>query len=97
MLTIYKYPINLFDMQVVQLPRFSRPLCIQQQHGSLQLWARVETGEPLQDYIIHCYGTGHPVAEIRMAHEFLGTVQMQSGALVFHFFGFYAKPITEQV
>ncbi|RPD45493.1 hypothetical protein DNI29_19115 [Hymenobacter sediminis] len=90
MRTIFKYPVNLEDMQVIRLPRFSAPLSIQQQGEALQMWALVDTEQPLQDYLLHCYGTGHTVAELPIGHEFISTVQLAGGGLVFHFFGFYA-------
>jgi hypothetical protein len=97
MKTIFKYPVKLDARQVIRVPRFSKPLSIQQQGMGVQLWALVDTEQPLQDYILHCYGTGHPVAELPVGHQFIGTVQLQGGALVVHFFGFYALPITEQL
>lgn len=86
--TIFKYPGKLDDMQVVSLPRFSQPLSIQQQNESLQLWALVDTDEPVANYVLHCYGTGHPVGDLPIGHEFISTVQLAGGGLVFHFFGF---------
>lgn len=97
MTAIYKYPVQINDVQVLRLPRFSKPLSIQWQGTGLQLWALVKPDEPEQDYVLHCYGTGHEVADLPANREFLGTVQLQSGSLVFHFFGFYALPITEQL
>ncbi len=90
MKSIFKYPVNLENMQVIQLPRFSTPLSIQEQGGRFQMWALVDTEQPQRDYLLHCYRTGHQVEELPIGHEFISTVQLHSGALVFHFFGFYA-------
>jgi hypothetical protein len=91
MQTIHKFTLNATDVQVLELPRFSQPLSVQVQDGKPQLWALVDTDEPTADYAVLCYGTGQKVARLPLGYQFLGTVQLAGGSLVFHFFGFYTS------
>lgn len=91
MKTIYKYPLTAQSKQSIQLPRFSMGLSVQLQHGGPCLWALIDTEEPVQEYIVHAYGTGHEIDELPAGFEYLGTVQSADGYLVFHFFGYPAS------
>ncbi|MGI4736311.1 MAG: DUF7352 domain-containing protein [Janthinobacterium lividum] len=87
--TIHKFTLGFDDVQVLSLPPFAQPLSVQMQHGSPQLWALVNTAEPVTQYTVLCYGTGHEVQQLPRGYEFLGTVQY--GSLVFHYFGFFSS------
>lgn len=85
MMTIYKYPIALSAGQVLRIPKGAEPLSVQMQDGNICMWARVDTSQPLRDFEIAIYGTGHELPDKngeRLMH--LGTVQR--GAFVWHIF-----------
>jgi hypothetical protein len=85
MRTIYKYPLELVDLQTLELPAGAELLTVQMQDGRPCLWAEVATSAPARPRTIAIYGTGNPIpgdAEI----EYIGTFQMHGGALVFHAF-----------
>lgn len=82
---IFKYPLKVTDIQSVSLPVAHQILSVQVQRGEVCLWARVWEDTPLMPKLIYIYGTGHPV-EDRIPMDFMGTIQMRDGALVFHVF-----------
>lgn len=85
MKTIWKYDLQITSRQTLLMPRGSVPLSVQQQNGRLCLWAVVDPSAPMVGRDIQILGTGNPVrADAVLA--FLGTVQMQEGALVLHVF-----------
>ena len=64
MKTVHKYPLpREFGVVTVKMPRFSEILHVQEQRGVLQLWALVDTEEPMQDQVLEVYGTGHEIPE----------------------------------
>lgn len=85
MKTIYKYPLEITDMQLVQMPSCSNILCVQLQGDSLCLWAEVCTDEPTRGYTIEIIGTGNPMMPIGfVTRRYISTVQQ--GPLVWHIF-----------
>jgi len=85
MRTVYKYPLDLADVQEVRLPRASEILHVGEQDGSLFLWAWVNTSEPRESVTIALCGTGHPAPEPLEARH-IGSVVMLGDRLVWHFF-----------
>ena len=85
MKTIYKYPLSFEDRFLIDMPDGAQPLSLQMQHGVPCLWAMVDTNAPTVKRALYCRGTGHDADAIGNA-EHLGSVQMQGGALIFHFF-----------
>lgn len=94
---VHKYPLQSVDLQVIDMPRFARPLAAQMQHGQLCVWAAVGDGarEPV---LFRVAGTGHELGApvdvnpqwAGVSWRYVGTVQMHHGARVFHVF--YAAP-----
>lgn len=80
---IFKYPLQATDRQLVNLPKGAELLTVQMQHGQPCLWALVDERQPTEDRAIMIYGTGHPINTLG---KYLGTFQMDGGALVFHAF-----------
>lgn len=83
--TVYKYPLQVTDVQEVHLPANAQILRVDVQHESVMLWAVVDPSvEVFESRTIYCIGTGHP---FRWGEAtYLGTVQLEQGHLVFHFF-----------
>lgn len=93
MRTIYKYPLQVIDSQVVQLPGGGIPLTVQVQNDIPVLWSVVNTDLPNAPITINTYGTGHPIVE--RPGEYLATYQLCGGGLVFHVF--YQEPIAQGI
>jgi len=84
MITVHKFPLQLDDLQTVDLPAGAVVLTVQVQYEALALWARVDTDQPTERRLIRLVGTGNPIPPGTGAY--LGTVQMHGGRLVLHAF-----------
>lgn len=83
---IYKYPIEIQDEQVVLLPTGAKILTVQTQGGKAFLWAMVNPTMPNDMAVtIRIFGTGHTIQDADRL-EYIGTIQMCGGVLVFHVF-----------
>ena len=85
MMTTYKFPLRIEDEQTVMMPAESRVICVQSQYNTLTVWAIVDTTKELVPVTFRVVGTGHPMPDIAQLH-YVGTVQMDSGMLVWHVF-----------
>lgn len=84
MKTIWKFPLEVTDRQIVTMPEGARILDVQVQNDTPCLWAVVnERAEP-QRRVIVIYGIGGPVPDTE--GTYIGTFQMYGGAAVFHAF-----------
>lgn len=84
MRTIWKYPLPVIDRFDLPLPTGATSLTVQMQRGEPCLWALVNPHAPttIRQFVI-C-GTGNSVPFD--AGNYIGTFQMEGGALVFHLF-----------
>ena len=94
MVTIYKYPIETTDRQLIKMPSLSEILCVQLQNGEPCIWARVDISTPMIEKTISVYGTGNPI-ESGFIGCYIGTYQLHGGALVFHVFDETASTLTQ--
>ncbi len=83
--TIWKFNIDIDDVQNVEMPKQAKLLSVQVQNGSVRLWAMVCPRNTLVNRIIQMAGTGHDLKGRDMG-EYLGTFQISNGQLVFHVF-----------
>lgn len=83
MKTIWKYPLEITDEQVVAMPNDAEILTVQMQGSELCLWAVVEDTNPKEPRTICIIGTGNPMPDERFL-IYIGTAQM--GPLVWHVF-----------
>jgi hypothetical protein len=79
---IFKYPLTLTDKQTILLPIGAELLTIQNQNGSLCLWASVDEKAFLEARTFAIYGTGNPLPE--SIGRYISTVQMDG--FVWHIF-----------
>lgn len=83
MKSIFKYPIQVADLQKVTMPIDAKILCVQVQRGEqVCLWAEVDPNAKLQARTIEIFGTGHALDE--SSRVYIGTVQVAGGVLVWH-------------
>ena len=83
---IWKWTLDVIDLQYVQMPRGAKVLSVQMQGGAPQLWALVDEKETQEPRAFTTYGTGHPLPEVLDYGRFVGTYQVHNGELVFHVF-----------
>lgn len=87
--TIWKFRLPLQDSFDLHLAEGAEVLSVQMQHGEPQVWVRTPAKAILPEYPtpprrFYLHGTGHEVSD--NAGRFIGTFQLNGGALVFHLF-----------
>lgn len=84
MKTIWKFPLELTDLQSIEMPQGSEILSVQMQRETLCLWALAEPSLKREIHIIEIAGTGNPLPDAK--RRFIGTAQMKGGTFVWHIF-----------
>lgn len=87
---VFKYELELTDLQFIDTFAGWKPLSVQVQGEAVCLWAEVDDEEPQARYQVFVHGTGHelhPTAEV-----FVGTFQLMAGGLIFHVFTEVVNP-----
>lgn len=84
MKTIYKYLLNVDDMQTIRMPEGALILSVQCQQGQPCIWALIDTECAVGQRRFGLVGTGRPCAF--EGHTHVGTFQLHDGELVFHLF-----------
>jgi len=86
MRTIYKYPLQLTDSQILYLPSNAQILTVQIQNKIPCLWAVIETTVNYTEGRQICiFGTGNPIV-YNDNLIYISTIQLNEVALVFHVF-----------
>lgn len=81
--TIWKYELKVTDINRLELPKGANILCVQLQSGQPCLWVETNSLESHKEvHVIETFGTGHKLDE--SPRKYIGTYQLQNGALVFH-------------
>ena len=80
-MTIWKFPLEITEEQLVEIPRAARPLSVQFQGDGLVLWAMVDPAEALIVQRIAILGTGEDATWLK-DWTYLGTVQERYRPLV---------------
>ena len=85
---IWKYTLSIADEQSITMPVNSEIISVQNQYGNLVVWAVVDDSElAMKDRReFRVIGTGHEITRSLEGWQFIGTVQMANGALVWHVF-----------
>ena len=84
MKAVFKYTLKIDDYQQVFLPMDAKILCIKVQNETPCLWALIDKEQTYDEAVtIRCAGTGH---DIKDDVEYIDTIMIAGGALVFHFF-----------
>jgi hypothetical protein len=94
MRSIFKYDVSAAKGGIIEGP-ITKLLTAQVQHGSIMVWAEVDTDAENVKYEIVPVGTGWPLDAstgkcVLDTHQYLGTVQLAGGTFVFHV---YAKKL----
>lgn len=87
--SVWKFPLKVEDQFHVQMPVDAEILSVQVQRGAVCAWALcpVSPDAPKAPRYFVCVGTGHEyVDHYFQSLRFLGTVQLNEGDLVFHYF-----------
>lgn len=84
MKTIHKYTLEAYPSEYL-IPKDAKFLSVQVQHGKPRMWFLVDPEAKLERRRFSGFGTGHEVSTEGLK-DFLGTFQLDEGALVFHVF-----------
>lgn len=85
MKTIWKYPLEGWGSQTIEMPLDAQILCVETQHGTPTLWALVDPNtSAIEQKTIRIFGTGQPFEDTPLSY--IGTYQLHGGALIFHVF-----------
>ncbi len=82
---VWKFPLQVADVQQVLMPQGARLLTVQVQDDTPCLWAVVDPASRPVVRWIHTAGTGH-TWPAKSLSEHISTYQLHGGALVFHVF-----------
>jgi hypothetical protein len=85
MIAVYKYPL-LNPQSAVDLPLGAEVLHVAEQHGQVQMWAKVNTKAPAEMRIFQIFGTGHEIPNDGKERAFVSTFFVKDGLFVFHVF-----------
>lgn len=84
MKAIWKYPLEIRDLQTLMVPEGATILTVQAQHDIPVLWALVDPKAPKVRRDFEILGTGNPVEEGE--RNYIATIQTHGGQLVWHVF-----------
>jgi hypothetical protein len=73
MKTIWKFPLEITDRQIVDMPHECAPLTVQMQFGQLYLWAIVDPEKSTTGHPIIIAGTGNPLSEEVDGFTYIGS------------------------
>lgn len=82
--TIWKFPLPIEDFVLLDMPKGAKVLTVQTQQETVCLWAIVNPNNETEKRGFYIVGTGHPFP--KHASDYVGTVQVRNGFLVFHVF-----------
>lgn len=85
--SVWKYTLKIQEEQIIEMPVSSKVLSVESQGDEIVLYALVDkTAQETSKKTIRVYGTGHDIPESIHLFDFLGTVKMYNGSLMFHVF-----------
>jgi len=96
MKTIWKYPLEVTDVQEITMPVESEILSVHFQHGQLTLWTQVKLEDlaattELRTRTIYIFGTGNPWPTDTPKLFFIGTALDPNMPLVWHIYEEYSN------
>lgn len=83
---VWKFPLQLAERQVIEMPVGAKLLTVQIQHDIPCIWALVDPAAPTTPLDIRTLGTGQ--AFDAEDFKYIGTYQIHGGGFVFHVFHF---------
>lgn len=86
MKTIWKFTLKPDTITHLEMPKEAKILTVQAQNNDVCMWAIVDTDNAIEERKFEIYGTGHNLPEAILHQEYIGTLQLYNGTLVFHLF-----------
>lgn len=82
---VFKYPLDAVTYQFIRIPS-TNILSVAEQGNNMVVYALVDTEIAPVQYEFAVIGTGHTILQDIDAYNFLGTVKLHDGKLMFHVF-----------
>ncbi len=86
MRSIFKYPIKISSDISLAIPCDAKILTVQMQRGTTCIWALVDPDAKEEVRRFRFIGTGHPIEQGQQRLDYVGTIQMLGGDLMYHLF-----------
>ena len=86
---IYKYPLQITDEQVINIPNIAHPLSVQVQEsegGMPVLWVMTDDANPFKGINIYIIGTGQEFSQVTGGTHKTYLSTFQQGSFVGHVF-----------
>ena len=84
-LAVWKYVLAVRDLTTIQVPKGAEFIHAHEQQGQICLWATVDTQETRrEERTFRIAGTGHILTNGKF--DYVGTVHLDNGLIVFHVF-----------
>ena len=81
--SIWKFPLEYTDLQIISVPKNSKPIAVGEQNGTIMMWMEVDVSKEKKDMKVLVVGTGYEYDSSGL--KFIGTTIMSNG-LVWHVF-----------
>jgi hypothetical protein len=85
MRTVWKYELEVTDLQAHSIPEGGTVLCVQVQRGRPCVWVLVDSENPAKERIFRTFGTGHKIPENEKL-DYIGSYQLYRGDFLGHLF-----------
>lgn len=85
MRTVYKYTLTPSTIHTM-MPKDAKIISAKLQHDKAVVWAVVDTDKPNEQRTLVVIPTGEPIPEFVRIVDFIDTVSINDGALIFHIF-----------
>ena len=85
MKSVYKYNLDTTDNQIIEI-QSKNILSVNEQYGNIVVYALFDSDIKPIRYEFNIRGTGHPIIFEVDNFNFLGTVKLYDGNLMFHVF-----------
>lgn len=80
---IWKYQLHP-ETESFDMPRGANVIAVDVQYGVICLWCEVDTAQPKEQRKFEVIGTGHKYPAGFETLEYIGTVKLDGGTLIFH-------------
>jgi hypothetical protein len=84
--TIWKYPLQIADEQVISVPRGCEPLTVQFQEGVLCVWVLADVAADMVNQTVHIHGTNDQTPFNVTGEVHIGSVQEPELPILWHVF-----------
>lgn len=81
---IFKYPIDITDAQIIEMPADAEVLTVQLQNEIPCIWAKVDPANVMTTYRVRVIGTGHIIYDDETLGTYIGTFLIDEDTGVFH-------------